>query len=97
MQIVAEYRMMQDKLISLMDIADAITKEIETIEDIAENLDVFWDGLANDRYLFNISAGLVNAKLIVTKIKRKGYFLSYALSRYQASEREISEMIYELY
>lgn len=93
MEILAEYRVMQESLIRLIGITDGIGKQIEEMENIATRLEIFWDGKANDEYLLNLSAGLLNAKLFNQKIMRCGNFLSYALSRYQQSERKIRELI----
>lgn len=93
MLVMAEYRMIQERLVNFMGISDEIFKEIETMEIAAKDLDIFWDGEANAEYLLNVSADLLNAKLLIQKVKRCGNFLAYSLSRYQSSERQIYEMI----
>lgn len=97
MLVMAEYRLMQEKLLQIIQMSEDVISEIETMENTAENLDIFWDGEANSEYMLNVSAGLLNARLLIQKVMRCGNFLSYALSRYQSSERRISEMIEQIY
>lgn len=89
----ANYIEMSEKLNRINEIAVSIKRELDNMQKTAHNLDIFWDGEANAKYLLNFNAGMFSANLLLEKIRRCGSFLSYALSRYQISEREINELI----
>lgn len=89
----AEYTVMAKNLERLVDLSRSIKEELSKMQDTAGNLDIFWDGEANAEFLLNFNSGMLSACLLLEKIKRFGTFLSYAISRYQASEKEISELI----
>lgn len=88
-----DYASMARELNKLIDIARKIKTELSSMQKYAGNLDVFWDGEANAEFILNVNTGIHSANLLLEKIKRFGTFLSYALSRYQASEKEISDLI----
>jgi len=93
MLIMAEYRQLFEKLMRIKELSKEIKEEIRRMNDIVDSLDIFWDGEANESFMLKLNAGLCNAKLLVSRINKSSYFLSYILKRYQNSERLISEMI----
>lgn len=92
----ANYNEMSKSLNRMNEIAENIKNELNEMQAKAHNLDIFWDGEANAKYILNFNAGMFSANLLLEKIRRCGSFLSYALSRYQTSEREINELIEKL-
>lgn len=88
-----DYAAMARELNKFIEIARKIKKELSSMQKCAGNLDVFWDGEANAEFILKVNSGIYSANLLLEKIRRFGTFLSYALSRYQASEKEISELI----
>lgn len=92
----ANYSEMAAKLNRMIEIAENIKEELTNMQKTAHNLDIFWDGEANAKYILNFNAGMYSANLLLEKIRRCGTFLSYALSRYQISEREINELLGQL-
>lgn len=89
----AEYSVMAKELERLDAIFTGIKDELDNMKNTASNLDIFWDGEANAKFMLNINSGILSAVLLLEKMKRFGTFLSYALTRYQKSEKEISELL----
>lgn len=92
---IADYKAMSKELGRLSEIIGSVKEELSGMRECAGNLDLYWDGEANAQFILKVNEGVYNAEIILEKLRRAGYFLSYALSRYQSSEKEILRIIQE--
>lgn len=91
-----DYRILSRELERMSEIIGSINDELESMQQSATSLNVFWDGEANAEFVLNFNASIFDAKLLLEKLKKCNSFLAYALSRYQSSEGKISEIINEV-
>lgn len=87
------YYLMSKELERFNDLSKKVASELEKMKVKTQELDIFWDGEANAEFLLNFNESMLSINISLEKIKRGGTFLSYALYRYQISERRIQELI----
>lgn len=93
MVIRANYRKMNDRLKRLYEIANATEEEIQRMVDLVDNLQIFWDGYANEEYLIKFDTDMGHASILLEKLKDTAILINNALEKYQRCEQEIAMKI----
>ncbi len=96
MVIRANYKKMNESLKRLYDIATYLASEIEHLAETMDNLQIFWDGYANEEYLIKFDADMGHAAVLLEKTRNTAFIINEALDKYQKCEQEVSLKIKEL-
>jgi len=90
---VADYYSMANELSRFKKLEKEIRKELNNMKEKTQELDIFWDGEANAEYLLRFNENMLTINICLERIVRSGTFLSYALLRYQNSEKKVRDLI----
>lgn len=96
MVIRANYKKMNESLKRLYEIATSLTSEIEHLEEVVDNLQIFWDGYANEEYLIKFDVDMGHAAILLEKTKNTAFLINEALEKYQKCEQEVALKISSL-
>jgi len=70
-----------------------LEKNISEITDATENLDIFWDGDANNAFILAINEDLAIIGAILLKIRKCIVILNTAYREYQETEKVINSIV----
>lgn len=93
MEIKVEYTGLGKRLYELLSIAKEVNFEIERMEEVFEELGIFWDSDAQGEYAIRVTADLYNSKAILRKICVCLKELAGLLKRFDEAEMKVSEMV----
>lgn len=87
------YVLINMKLREIGDHINAFSEEIRKLTEYAENLDIFWDGDANDAYKIRLYGDIGWMMSTVSKVTELMEMCDKALTSYQETEKVIQQMI----
>lgn len=96
MNIRVEYSKLGKKIVEFISLAREVETEIERMEEVLEELLMFWESDANSKYYMRMMADLYNARLFLEKMRRSILDISEALQRFDDTERKISVLIHDM-
>ena len=92
-EFVADYVKIDEKVGRMFEITARIGEEIGNISAYTADLDIFWDGDANSAFITKIGEDLLEAGVILMRVRALVKAASSALDLYQKNEKEIKRMI----
>ena len=84
---------MRKKLDELSDVYRKISEETVRISEYCADLDIFWDGAANDAYMGRVGDDLISIGIIVLSIRQTITAAGKAMDIYTRNEREVSRIV----
>lgn len=93
MPIKLDFRAVSAKLFEMIEIAKEVRYEIENMEEVMDNLGIFWDSEAGGEYAMRFYADLYYAKALLEKIKWGMKTLLSVMRQFDDSERKIRAVI----
>lgn len=79
-----------------IDTAKEVSREINQMEEVFEDLSVFWDGESSMEFAMRVNADLYTANAMVEGIRNKAGELIEASKRFNNAEVEVQNLIEEM-
>jgi len=92
----ADYSAIDARLCDLARIVVMIRKEIEFLEEVIENLGIFWDSEASEEYAVQITADLVVVSALAEKAGITVQAIRGAIEKLDNAELQVGEIIMQL-
>ena len=89
----ADYYAIGKKLDELSTVYKKISDETARIAGYCADLDIFWDGAANDAYMGRVGDDLINIGIIMLKLRETITAAQKAMDIYMENEREIQRIM----
>lgn len=89
----ADYTAIRSRTDELSKLYEKLSLEVADIAKYTADLDIFWDGEANDAYNLKLGKDITDIGKIVVKIGNSVKAAGYALSMYMDNEKRISDIV----
>lgn len=93
MVIKMDYRYVMKLITEMLKIAKEVKKEIDHMEEISEDLYVFWESESSMEHAMRLAADLYKIKAMLEEIKKNIRILANVVKRFDENETSIKMLI----
>lgn len=91
-----DYVQLMDRARNLYELLSITIDYMGELNDVVKDLDIFWEGEANDEFITAIGEDIAKASVLLDRLRQIIRLIVTAFDEYQETEKVISQMIKEV-